>query len=564
MKRFFFFIFIAILLFSISPFALADGVSIVSNPENITVVTGSIAYFSVAASGDNLSYQWQYSSNGSSWSNVGTTIPSARTNYLHFTAQARYNNYLYRCVISDSSSSVTSNSAKLTVLTYDSETSSQVSNCVSLVPSHGYVVKYSGEEYGNEGIPLRTADGIIYYASNASSTSGNGIIANVSSLQYYFPNPLYNPSASEGDYKDIYFSFSNFLHVENIRPVDGISLHFGSLSPISITDYSSIGNEGGNYSTQIYLNRPVHLSIPTWLNSFYLNIIFTSASSVKFYFDDNFSIGSINAQLFYQEDILNYDFSQQLNYLQDTTNQILALSSSSEGADRETLRLVNVLEQQLSGVQSVLTAIKSDTALLRMYSQSMDSTLEEISTKLSSTNLSLSSIDSAIASILSETSSIRLDLDAILSRLGETANNVTFYDLLNIVSRYFNILISKNISSLDQLQYLNLRSICDRLDTIITSLSHIETVIDEINDNITQQNIDEMQSIFEEGDGSLSSSVSSAVADVGSLTSTAGNYVSLFATLSNDLFAFGDGIFIKFFLIVIVILIVGFIIRRFQ
>ena len=86
---------------------------ITSHPQNATVNLGSSTTFSVKASGTNLSYQWQYSkNNGSSWTNWSGKTSSSVT----VTGSSTNNGCLYRCVVSNSSGSVTSNYAKLTVI----------------------------------------------------------------------------------------------------------------------------------------------------------------------------------------------------------------------------------------------------------------------------------------------------------------------------------------------------------------------------------------------------------------------------------------------------------------
>lgn len=86
---------------------------ITANPTSQTVTEGEAAEFSVTATGDNLSYQWQQSTdNGQSWTNIdGATGAS----YATEVSTASMNGYQYRCVASNSAGSVTSSAATLTV-----------------------------------------------------------------------------------------------------------------------------------------------------------------------------------------------------------------------------------------------------------------------------------------------------------------------------------------------------------------------------------------------------------------------------------------------------------------
>ena len=84
-----------------------------TQPASQTVTKGNTATFTVAATGENLSYQWQQSAdNGTNWNNIsGATSNSYTTN----AATLEMNNYQYQCVVSNSAGSVTSNAATLTV-----------------------------------------------------------------------------------------------------------------------------------------------------------------------------------------------------------------------------------------------------------------------------------------------------------------------------------------------------------------------------------------------------------------------------------------------------------------
>ncbi len=84
---------------------------ITTQPVNKTVAEGAKATFKVVATGDDLSYQWQYSRNGTSWTNkTGATSASYTV-----TAKASYDGLYYRCIVTNEDGEVFSNKAKLTV-----------------------------------------------------------------------------------------------------------------------------------------------------------------------------------------------------------------------------------------------------------------------------------------------------------------------------------------------------------------------------------------------------------------------------------------------------------------
>lgn len=82
------------------------------NPSDVTVTEGKSAKFTVSAAGENLTYQWQRSTdNGSSWANISGAASSSYS----VTASPDMDGYLYRCKVSDGNETLTTNSAKLSV-----------------------------------------------------------------------------------------------------------------------------------------------------------------------------------------------------------------------------------------------------------------------------------------------------------------------------------------------------------------------------------------------------------------------------------------------------------------
>ena len=84
-----------------------------SHPQNEAVKTGEQAVFNVGATGTNLTYQWQVDRNdGNGFANIdGANSASYTTDVVNIS----YNGFKYRCVVSNSADSATSNVATLTV-----------------------------------------------------------------------------------------------------------------------------------------------------------------------------------------------------------------------------------------------------------------------------------------------------------------------------------------------------------------------------------------------------------------------------------------------------------------
>ena len=87
--------------------------SITTQPGNATVKVGETATFTIAASGNNLTYQWKINRNdGNGWVNIaGATA----TSYTTSTVNISCNGFKYKCVVSNSAGNIESNSATLTV-----------------------------------------------------------------------------------------------------------------------------------------------------------------------------------------------------------------------------------------------------------------------------------------------------------------------------------------------------------------------------------------------------------------------------------------------------------------
>lgn len=88
---------------------------ILEHPKDLTVDGTGDAVFEVVAAGKNLSYQWQRSTDGSTWVNTSVTgynTPKITVNKFSYTNGVRY-----RCVVTDGKGdSVTSNAAMVTVV----------------------------------------------------------------------------------------------------------------------------------------------------------------------------------------------------------------------------------------------------------------------------------------------------------------------------------------------------------------------------------------------------------------------------------------------------------------
>lgn len=113
---------------------------ITGQPQNVSVQEGQKATFSVTATGDNLSYQWQTNRNdGNGFVNLsGATSAS----YMTSTVDMDCNGFKYQCIVSNEGGSVTTNIATLTV----TESTSVHTHSLTLVPAKAATCTETGNK----------------------------------------------------------------------------------------------------------------------------------------------------------------------------------------------------------------------------------------------------------------------------------------------------------------------------------------------------------------------------------------------------------------------------------
>lgn len=93
---------------------MGDAPTITLQPVSVNTAAGTTANFTVAVTGEKLTYQWQYrTSDTANWANSGAA--TAKTATIEVVAYAYRNGQQYRCIISNEYGSVISNSAVLTI-----------------------------------------------------------------------------------------------------------------------------------------------------------------------------------------------------------------------------------------------------------------------------------------------------------------------------------------------------------------------------------------------------------------------------------------------------------------
>ena len=86
---------------------------IITQPEDVNAAAGEMVVFHVEARGTDLSYQWQYSTNGKTWKNC--TSGGCNTDTFSFKMKATVSGRQYRCKVTCGTESVTSDAGTITL-----------------------------------------------------------------------------------------------------------------------------------------------------------------------------------------------------------------------------------------------------------------------------------------------------------------------------------------------------------------------------------------------------------------------------------------------------------------
>ena len=163
--------------------------TITTQPTNASVVEGKNVAFSVKASGDDLCYQWQYSTDGSTWKNNSVTTAS-----LSFTAALSQNGVYFRCIVSNGGGSVTSKAVLLTVTMAPPVIVTQPKS-ISVVENKTATLSVIASGNGLRYQWQYSEDGIIWQ-NNTVSTATMSFKAKLSHNGYYFRCVVSNDGGS--------------------------------------------------------------------------------------------------------------------------------------------------------------------------------------------------------------------------------------------------------------------------------------------------------------------------------------------------------------------------------
>ena len=184
---------------------IAEQLKITGQPASQSVNAGQTVTFKIAASGKNLKYQWQISTDGKTWTNSG--IESGKTNAYTFTALDSHNGRLQRCVVTDvNGNKAVSETAKLNIVEQLKITGQPTSQSVNAgqtvtfkIAATGKNLKYQwqistdGKNWTNSGIESGKTNAYTFTALDShngrlqrcvvTDVNGNKVISNVAIMQ---------------------------------------------------------------------------------------------------------------------------------------------------------------------------------------------------------------------------------------------------------------------------------------------------------------------------------------------------------------------------------------------
>jgi hypothetical protein len=173
---------------------ISASISIVSQPQNVSLTNGTSASFAVSATtpGTGLSYQWQSSPDGTNWTNINSATSTSYA--LTGVTETGNNGYRYRCIVSSSGySDATSNAATLSVapISVTTQPASQTGSPVAGATPN-YSASFTSAASSPAGAPtlqweISTDDGTTYSdlsGQTSSSLALTGLTSSDSGKRY--------------------------------------------------------------------------------------------------------------------------------------------------------------------------------------------------------------------------------------------------------------------------------------------------------------------------------------------------------------------------------------------
>ena len=301
--------------------------TISSNPADVLVTSPATAQFSVSATGTNLTYKWQKSTDsGSTWSDITSADGSGMSNNTYTTPSTTVSmsGNLYRAVVYSGTCSTTSNAATLTVNPNTSPSISVTSNALSGFtyqfgngPSLSQNFTVTGSNLTNNLDIITPSNNYEYStANNGTYTTSLSLAPNAGSINQIIYAKL-KAGLPGGSYLDVAILGSNGAAVKIVTlsgnvtaPVPIVNTSTNSLSGFNYLKDNGPSTEqsftisGNNLGSDIIITAPTHYEISTttgnsFSNSINLSQVNGTVSNQTIYvrLKSNFGIGTYNENI---------------------------------------------------------------------------------------------------------------------------------------------------------------------------------------------------------------------------------------------------------------------------
>ena len=155
---------------------IKETLEITTQPVNFEGAIGDTAKFTVEASGENLTYQWQQNT-GAGWANINTTAGRKATFSIGITAARA--NYQYRCVVSDGTTELTTDAVKMVI----KETLEITTQPVDFTGEIGDTAKFTIEAEGTTSYQWQQNTGLGWANINTSMGRSKSFSVSISAFR---------------------------------------------------------------------------------------------------------------------------------------------------------------------------------------------------------------------------------------------------------------------------------------------------------------------------------------------------------------------------------------------
>ncbi|MBQ8175697.1 MAG: leucine-rich repeat domain-containing protein [Oscillospiraceae bacterium] len=228
------------------PYVIVPKLAITTQPTDYTGKVGETATFTVKATGENLTYQWQQNT-GSSWSDISGATSASYSVVI----DEAIDGYMYRCVVSDEKASIISNEVKITI---DKSISGKCgdnvnykyNDCKLVISGTGAIMDYESDSSPFCDLDIKTV-----IIENGITSIGAYAFSNCTSLESIdLPDSI--TSINEGAFSNC-TSLTSFVIPEKVKIInDYVFSECSKLTSVKIPEgVTSIGSNAFSFCVSL-------------------------------------------------------------------------------------------------------------------------------------------------------------------------------------------------------------------------------------------------------------------------------------------------------------------------